>query len=50
MRKRALLLPMMAAVMLLVPGFAAAKGSKLRFEEDQYAPGDRAIAHALVET
>jgi hypothetical protein len=50
MRKSALLLSITAAVMLLVTGFAAAKGSKLRFDEEQYAPGDRAIAHALVET
>lgn len=40
----------MAAVMLFVPGFAATKGSELRFDEEQYAPGDRAIALALVET
>jgi hypothetical protein len=50
MRKSALLLSITAAVMLLVPGFAAAKGSKLRFDEERYTPGDRAIAHALVET
>jgi hypothetical protein len=29
---------------------AQAKGSKLRFEQDSYTPGDRALAHADVET
>jgi hypothetical protein len=29
---------------------AWAKGSALRFEEEEYAPGDRAVAHAIAET
>lgn len=50
MLKSALLSLITATLLLLAPGFAAAKGSKLRFIEEQYAPGDRALAHAIVET
>jgi hypothetical protein len=40
-----------AATLLLVPGLAAAKDSTtLRFDKAQYAPGEPAVAHALVET
>jgi hypothetical protein len=50
MRKGIGLLAMTAAATLLAPGSAAAKGSTLRFQEERYAPGNRAVAHALVET
>jgi hypothetical protein len=33
-----------------VPAVAAAKGSTLRFEERRYAPGERAVGRAEVET
>jgi hypothetical protein len=50
MRRRVWLLSITAAA-LLVPGVAAAKdSSKLRFEREHYAPGDHAVAHALVAT
>jgi hypothetical protein len=50
MRNRVWLLSITAAA-FLVPGLAAAKdSSKLRFEREQYAPGDQAVAHAQVET
>jgi hypothetical protein len=49
-RKRVWLLSTAAAT-LLVPGLAAAKDSTtLRFDKAQYAPGEPAVAHALVET
>ncbi len=50
MRKIILLLSITAAALLLVQESAAARGSTLPFEEEQYAPADRAVAHALVET
>jgi hypothetical protein len=50
MRKLVWLVSLAAATTFLIPGSAAAKGSKLRFEEEQYAPGDHAVANALVET
>ena len=50
MRKGIGLLAITAAATLLAPGSAAAKGSTLRSEEEGYAPGNRAVAHALVET
>jgi hypothetical protein len=49
-RKKVWLVSVAVAATLLVPGSAAAKGSTLRFEQEQYAPDDRAVAHALVET
>jgi hypothetical protein len=50
-RKRVWLLSITAAATLLVPGLAAAKDSTtLRFDKAQYAPGEPAVAHALVET
>lgn len=45
-----LLLTALLAGTLLFPAVAGTKGSKLRFAQDQYAPGDRAVAHAEVET
>jgi len=49
-RKALLFLAIPMAATLLFPGIAAAKGSILRFEQEQYAPGDHAVAHAEVET
>jgi hypothetical protein len=49
-RRRVWLVSITAAP-LLVPGLAAAKDhSKLRFDREQYAPGNQAVAHAEVET
>lgn len=45
-----LLLVATLAGTILVPTAAEAKGSHLRFARDQYAPGDRAVGHADVET
>ena len=50
MRKGIGLLAFTAAATLLALGSAAANGSTLRFEEERYAPGNRAVAHALLET
>lgn len=50
MRRLVWLLLIAATATLLIPESAAAKGSTLRFDEEQYAPGDRAVAHAQVET
>jgi hypothetical protein len=37
-------------VLSLTSSDAWAKGSTLRFERESYQPGDRAVAHAIVET
>jgi hypothetical protein len=51
MRRSAfLLLSAVVAGTVLLPSAAVAKGSKLHFGEDEYTPGDRAVAHAEAET
>lgn len=41
---------MVVLLVSLMSPHAWAKGSSLRFEQDSYEPGDRAVAHAVVET
>jgi hypothetical protein len=45
-----LLLSALLTGVVLLPATAHAKGSKLRFVQETYAPGDRAVARAEVET
>jgi hypothetical protein len=49
-RSASLLLSAVVAGTVLLPSAADAKGSKLHFGEDEYAPGDRAVAQTEVET
>jgi dipeptidyl aminopeptidase/acylaminoacyl peptidase len=49
-RAASLVLCALFAGAILPPGAAQAKGSKLRFAQESYAPGDRALAQAEVET
>lgn len=41
---------MVVLLVSLMSPHAWAKGSSLRIEQDSYEPGDRAVAHAVVET
>jgi hypothetical protein len=50
MRRRLLWLVVLLAGTALLPSEAYAKGSNLGFDEHEYAPGVRAVAHARVET
>jgi hypothetical protein len=50
MRKIGLRVVAVLAGSALLPSEAYAKGSNLQFGEREYAPGDRAVGHALVET
>lgn len=49
-RNSCLLLGAVLAGTVLLPAAAQAKGSHLRFAQEQYAPGDHAVGRAEVET
>lgn len=49
-RTASLVLGALLAAAVLLPATAQAKGSKLRFDQEAYAPGERAVANAEAQT